>query len=221
MNVISYESWRDFIFTHAGDNYSDNDLYFSEIVPMKCSVWVEYSIRLFQKPEEMLPYGLESVADGLWYVLTEFDYLSEPFRQAENEIALKLANSMWNLFLNFFQRLCLERQIKLPASGEHKLESPCFFWWEDLCYRGAPLNPMAKDIDRLVLKIMSDCCYLGNICCKKSGVYGLGGWHRNYPNEVEGAIDQFLLDHQLLIAKHPNLAALARNARDGLQIPLG
>jgi hypothetical protein len=86
---------------------------------------------------------------------------------------------------------------------------PELYALDTLCYMRWDIFPF---IHATCLEVMRDSLQLDSLQCWQSAFYGLGHWHRSYPQAVERIIDEFL-------AQHPSLPAELR--RSALQARAG
>jgi hypothetical protein len=68
-------------------------------------------------------------------------------------------------------------------------------WWDLIPIGGQPDSPDHTDLDREILGVMESTLRIDSVPCQESALHGLGHWHLQYPQRVEGIIETFLKEH--------------------------
>ena len=85
----------------------------------------------------------------------------------------------------------------MDQAGAGDLNSSCYMFW-DIC----PLThfrdvPQEQKLDEHILGVLERTLTIPHKACRESAFHGLGHMAKNYPNQVESIIDQFLSVTQL------------------------
>jgi hypothetical protein len=74
-------------------------------------------------------------------------------------------------------------------------------WWDIMPVYGHPDDPIWKEMDEEILRVMESTLQLDSIPCRESALHGLGHWQHDYPERVGEIIDRFSMTHPELPEK--------------------
>jgi hypothetical protein len=215
-SLPTFPEWVRHIFDHPVDKpewYWAPD---ADIAEPPAQISVAYLTQLFIDPEQILaPYTDAQLNQGLWYLVSNscsnymFTLLQPKVAWPERREGLR---AITNLFAQLFANRCSPHLSHLDERGANPLNSVCYMWWDLFPSWGHPESPTEALVDAELLMVMQRVLALDDLACQESALHGLGHWHLNYPEEVEGAIDAFLVSEPQLDVR---LRRYAFSARQG------
>ena len=214
---LTFEEWLIYVFdrpVNPGQEWywdSDADWWHSSNLQI-----IQFVTQAFENAETLFePYSDAQLNQGLWFIASNgcSDYMfalldpGVPWSARQ-----RCVRSMHNLFEECFAKRCTPHLSHLDEPGASPLNGVCYMWWDILPIGAQPNNPDQTDLDREILGVMESTLRLDAVACPESALHGLGHWHLQYPQRVEGIIETFLKDHEEMRAE---LRIYAMNASRG------
>jgi hypothetical protein len=213
---LSFEDWVHFIFDHPSEGpqwYWADDAAFWD---GPAELTAEYVTRLFEEPlptlegfhDAELNMGLNYlISPGLGEHMRCLDDPSVPLAARE-----RCVRSCASVFSKLMQPRCSPHLSHCDEPGRSPLNAVCYMWWDTMPVYGGPVLADRQALHLAALEVMATILKLDSPPCQESALHGLGHWHRIFPQEIEGLIDEFL---SLNADARPELLTYARSARCG------
>lgn len=213
--TIGFEQWVRYLFEHPVSDpawHWDDD---SEEVKLASERLIAYTTRLFIESEECLaPFSDEQVDQGLWFLAGEATTDLYALGEEEVPLAARLdcIRAISVLYEKCFVRRCSEHLSHTDRAGVCPLNTICYMWWDVFPLRGAPDEPLRREVDEACLSAMERALSLRSIACQESALHGLGHWVSEYKERCEEIIGAFINSNQ---EHRPELRNYAMKAIEG------
>jgi hypothetical protein len=151
---------------------------------------------------------------GFWYLISagcsDFIFaLVDP--NVPLPMRLRTIRSFVPLFEQVMARRCSPHLSHLDEEGANPLNSACYMWWDILPIYGKPEEPVRREFDTEVLKVLSQLLSIPHDACRESALHGIGHWRIYYPR-LEEIVEKWLRGTPGL---RPELVAYAEQAKEG------
>jgi hypothetical protein len=215
---LSYDAWLKHAFgppirPHGYPWFFDEDPPWWDPQPL---VAMDYFTRLFSTTERSLAgFSDAQIAQGFRYLLSTSASGDNGWfysTAAPTEVRLRCIEAIENVFADLFARRCAAVLGHVDEPGAAPLNSVCYMWWDEFPCLALPNDPDCDLLHRAAIDVMRRTLGLDSIACQEAALHGLGHWARYRPNDVAGAVDEFLGDGR---GKRAELVSYARSARCG------
>ena len=199
---LTFEQWLTYVFDHpAGDLNeawyweSDRDWWHED--PNDA---LRFMTRAFENAGEVFqPYSDAQLNQGLWFLVSN--------ACSSHMLALLEASVPWSaqkrciasfhqLYEQCFAKRCSPHLSHLDEPGVSPLNLVCYMWWDIMPIYGHPDDPIWKEMDEEILRVMESTLQLDSLACRESALHGLGHWQHQYPQRVGEIIDKFSMSHR-------------------------
>ena len=216
---LSFEGWLTYVFDHPvpeGDAKAwywdfDRDEWHEDPADA-----IRFMTQAFENPAEVFqPYSDAQLNQGLWFIVSS--------SCSNHMLALLDASVPWpaqqrcitsihQLYEQCFAKRCSPHLSHLNEPGANPLNLVCYMWWDIMPIYGHPDDPIWKEMDEDILRVMESTLQLDSIPCRESALHGLGHWQHHYPERVGEIINNFSISQRELPEK---LKAYMINAYTG------
>jgi hypothetical protein len=195
---LSFEGWLTYVFDHpvpADDAkawYWDIDREEWHEDPADA---IRFMTQAFENAAEVFrPYSDAQLNQGLWFIVSS--------SCSNHMLALLDASVPWpaqqlciysihQLYEQCFAKRCSPHLSHLNEPGANPLNLVCYMWWDIMPIYGHPDDPIWKEMDEDILRVMESTLQLDSIPCRESALHGLGHWQHHYPERVGEIINNF------------------------------
>jgi hypothetical protein len=216
---LSFEGWLTYVFDHPVrvDNakawYWDIDRDEWHEDPADA---IRFMTQAFENAAEVFqPYSDAQLNQGLWFIVSS--------SCSNHMLALSDASVPWpaqqlciysihQLYEQCFAKRCSPHLSHLNEPGANPLNLVCYMWWDIMPIYGHPDDPIWKEMDEDILRVMESTLQLDSIPGRESALHGLGHWQHYYPERVGEIINKFSMSQRELPEK---LKAYMINAYTG------
>jgi len=216
---LSFEGWLTYVFDHPvpeGDAKAwywdfDRDEWHEDPADA-----IRFVTQAFEHAAEVFqPYSDAQLNQGLWFIVSS--------SCSNHMLALLDASVPWpaqqrcitsihQLYEQCFAKRCSPHLSHLNEPGANPLNLVCYMWWDIMPIYGHPDDPIWKEMDEDILRVMESTLQLDSIPCRESALHGLGHWQHHYPERVGEIINNFSISQRELPEK---LKAYMINAYTG------
>jgi hypothetical protein len=200
MPTATFNEWLDAVFEHplkkrewywdeTFENYWDR-------LEVSDPVTVDYMTRLFSAPDHLKPYSLEQIAQGIWFLIGESSPGQSAYALLNSDVPLSHRIDSVRAMATFFRALVVPAAPGKANEQKDDFHGACYMWWDIFPTYGGPtygLNTGGEpELHTACLNTMAGILSMPSELCQLSALHGLGHWHRNYGEKVEGIVDTFL-----------------------------
>jgi hypothetical protein len=205
---LSFEGWLTYVFDHPVP-VDDAKAWYWEF---DRDEWhedpadaIRFMTQAFENAAEVFqPYSDAQLNQGLWFIVSS--------SCSNHMLALLDASVPWpaqqrcitsihQLYEQCFAKRCSPHLSHLNEPGANPLNLVCYMWWDIMPIYGHPDDPIWKEMDEDILRVMESTLQLDSIPCRESALHGLGHWQHHYPERVGEIINNFSMSQPELPEK--------------------
>ena len=205
---LSFEGWLTYVFDHPVP-VDDAKAWYWEFDREE---WhedpadaIRFMTQAFENAAEVFqPYSDAQLNQGLWFIVSS--------SCSNHMLALLDASVPWpaqqrcitsihQLYEQCFAKRCSPHLSHLNEPGANPLNLVCYMWWDIVPIYGHPDDPIWKEMDEDILRVMESTLQLDSIPCRESALHGLGHWQHHYPERVGEIINNFSMSQPELPEK--------------------
>lgn len=200
MPTATFSEWLDAVFNHPVNKrewYWDEgfESYWDRL-ELSHAVTVEYMTRLFSAPDQLEGYSLEQIAQGIWFLIGESSPGESAYALLNPEVPLSHRIACVRAMASFFRVFVVPAAPGRATEQRDDFQGVCYMWWDIFPTHGGPTyGPNTggePELHIACLNTMAEILSMPSELCHLSALHGLGHWHKNHNEKVEGIIDTFL-----------------------------
>jgi hypothetical protein len=200
MPTATFSEWLDAVFNHPVKKrewYWDEGLEsYWDRLELSNSITVEYMTRLFSAPDQPKRYSLEQIAQGIWFLIGKSSPGGSAYALLKSDVPLSHRIACVRAMANFFRAFVVPAAPGRANEQKDEFQGVCYMWWDIFPTYGGPTHGPntggEPELHTACLNTMAEILSMPCELCQLSALHGLGHWHRNYSEKVEGIVDTFL-----------------------------
>lgn len=200
MPSATFNEWLDAVFDHSVEKKEwywteDFEAYWARL-ELSDAVTVEYMTCLFLAPDQLTRYSMDQVAQGMWFLIGESSPGKSVHALLNSDVPLSHRIACVRAMVNFFRAFVLPVAPGRANEQKDDFQGICYMWWDIFpTYGGPTYGPGTggePELHTACLDTMAAILSMPSELCQLSALHGLGHWHRNYGEKVEGIVETFL-----------------------------